>query len=284
MDGACRYGPYTNEELIGRAVKGIPRGKFVIATKWGPMLKDGKFVLDLSPAACRAACEGSLKRLGVDYIDLWILRGHGRDPNTPLEDTILAMKKLVEEGKVKYLGLSEISPADVKRAHAVHPITAIEMEWSLFTRDCEDDLVPVARELGIGFLAYSPLGRGMLTGRITSSADFEDGDFRKHGAPRFSDENLGKNLELVKKLGEIAKKKGVTAGQLALAWVQQRGDDVIPIPGTRRIKYLEENVAAVHVTLTPEDLEALEAAIPHGAVAGDRYANLKHVSYKYEEH
>lgn len=275
------YGPFTNQKLIGKAFKGVPRESFAITSKWGPMHKDGQFLpLDLSRKACREALEGSLRDLQMEYIDVFILRAHGPHTNTPLEETIAEMKALVEEGKVKYLGLSEVAPADVRRAHAIHPITLIEMEWSLFTRGCEKDLVPLCRELGIGFLAYSPLGRGMLTGTMTAES-MADNDFRRL-MPRFQGENGEKNLALARRVVTLAEKKGCTAGQLALAWVQARGEDVIPIPGTKSVKYLEENVGAVRVSLSDAEIAELEAAVPASEVVGDRYPNVKAMTYEHD--
>ncbi|KAK9833316.1 hypothetical protein WJX81_005704 [Elliptochloris bilobata] len=274
------YGPYTNQRLIGKAFKGMPREKFAITSKWGPMHKDHQFLpLDLSPSACRAAVEASLRDLQMDYIDVLILRAHGNSSNVPLEETIKGMKAMVDEGKVKHLGLSEMAPEDVRRAHAIHPITLVEMEWSLFTRGCEKDLVPLCRELGIGFLAYSPLGRGMLTGKLSLDS-LADNDIRRQ-MPWFQGENAEKNLAVVTRIVALAEKKGCTAGQLALAWVQSRGEDVIPIPGTKSVKYLEENLGALKVKLTSKDLADLEAAILPDEVVGDRYSNLKAMTYEH---
>lgn len=275
------YGPYINEELVGRVIKHFPRKKVKISTKWGPMFKpDGTLFQDFSAPACRAACEGSLKRMGIDYIDLWVLRGPCRGEGV-LEEAITAMKAMVEEGKVRTIGLSEVSPADVCKAHAIHPISALEMEWSLFTRDAEEELVPTARELGIGFLAYSPLGRGMLTGQLRDLQGIPDSDWRKSHNPRFQGEAFTKNLQLADNVEALAKKKGCTSGQLALAWVMAQGDNVIPIPGTKRASCVTENLGALDVHLTPEEMRELEDAVPHGEVMGDRYPNIKHTSFHY---
>jgi aryl-alcohol dehydrogenase-like predicted oxidoreductase len=223
----------------------------------------------------RKACDASLERLGVDHIDLYYQ--HRVDTSTPIEETVGAMKELVEVGKVRHLGLSEASAETIRRAHAVHPITALQSEWSLWTRDPEDEVVPAIRELGIGFVAYSPLGRGFLSGRIRSTADLADDDFRKYH-PRFQGENFQRNLDLVAQVDEIAAERGVTPGQLALAWVLSRGADVVPIPGTTRVPHLEENVGALEVGLTEDDLERLEEAFPKGATSGDRYSDMSAVN------
>lgn len=279
LNTADLYGPYENHVLIGKAIKDIPRDKVIIASKWGPMRDDkGNFSQDNSAAYCRKSLEASLKRLGVDYIDLYILRSW--DHKVPIEESVKAMSELVKEGLIKGIGLSEISVEDIKKAHAVHPITAIEMEWSLFTRDAEKDLVPTCRELGIAFLAYSPLGRGMLTGTFALDS-LSPIDFRRHASPRFSKEAMQQNEKLVEKLKELAKKKGCKPGQLALSWVQHQGDDVFPIPGTKNVKYLQENIAAFHVKLSKEEMSELEAAVPQDAVAGERYAAMSHLSYHY---
>ncbi|BDA43731.1 probable aldo-keto reductase 2 [Coccomyxa sp. Obi] len=280
LNTAAFYGQGLNEEIIGSVIKDFPREKIKISTKWGPKFTGGQLKSDTTREGCREACFGSMKRLGVDYLDLFILRGHGGHGETPLEDSVRYMKELVEEGHVKYIGLSEISPADVRKAHAIHPITALEMEWSLFSRDAEEDLVPVARELGIGFLAYSPLGRGLLTGALKTRADIpvQQTVFN----PRVSEENFDKNVKLVQNVEELAKKKGVTPGQLALAWVTAQGDDVIPIPGTKRISCVDENIAAASIKLTAEEIKELEDAVPHHEVAGDRYHDMKNISYKYD--
>ena len=270
FDTAEMYGPFTNEELLGRVLAGR-RDDVVIATKFGIRFEPTpdnptNRVLDGSPANVRRSIEGSLKRLGTDHVDLYYL--HRVDPATPIEDTVGAMATLVQEGKVRHLGLSEASAATLRRAAAVHPITALQTEWSLWTRDIEATILPAARELGTGIVPYSPLGRGFLSGRFTSPDQLDENDFRKHG-PRFTGENLERNLRLVDKVREIASEKGCAPGQLALAWVLAQGDDVVPIPGTKRRTYLEENMAAVDVQLTPEDLARIEAEVP--AAAGDRY-------------
>ncbi|CAL8468320.1 g7860 [Coccomyxa elongata] len=279
LNTASFYGEGVNEEIIGSVIKNFPRERVKISTKWGATSVDGQLRPDSSREACRAACFGSMKRLSVNYIDLFIFRGLGRSLEMPIKETIRYMKELVEEGHVRYIGLSEISPADVRKAHAIHPITALEMEWSLCSRDAEEDLVPVARELGIGFLAYSPLGRGMLTGAYKSASAIPGRVASRY--PRFAAENFDKNAKLVQSLEDLAKKKGVTPGQLALAWVTAQGDDVIPIPGTKRISCVDENVAAAFIKLTAEEIKELEDAVPHHEVAGDRYPNMQDLSYKY---
>lgn len=279
LDTSDVYGPFTNEELVGRAIKG-EREQYTIATKCGIVIEGGGMRWDGSRAHVRAACEASLKRLGIDCIDLYYL--HRVDPNTPVAETFAEMKALVDEGKVKYVGISEAGPEDIRAAHAVCPLTAVQLEWSLWTRDAEVDLVPVCRELGIGIVAYSPLGRGMLTGAFSKPEDIPEGDWRRT-TPRFAGDAFAKNLELVNAVKAIAQRKGCTAGQLALAWVHAQGEDVFPIPGTRRIKYLEENVGALGVTLSPEELQELEAACPHDKVVGDRYENMESASYHYSK-
>ena len=271
LDTSDMYGPYTNERLVGRAIRG-QRDRVTIATKFG-ILRDPsdptRRGFDGSPAYAQRSCEGSLERLGVDTIDLYYL--HRVDPKTPIEETVGAMARLVEQGKVRHIGLSEVSSATLERANAVHPISAVQTEYSLWTRDPEDGVLPTCRKLGVGFVAYSPLGRGFLTGRIRTPDDLAADDFRRTN-PRFEGENFDRNLRLVDAVREIAKAKGCTAAQLALAWVLSRGTDVVPIPGTRHSSRLEENVAATEITLTPEDLARLERAFPRQAVAGDRYA------------
>jgi len=271
LDTADIYGPWTNEELVGRAIRGR-RDQVLIATKFGIVRRaDDPRYRGISgrPEYVRQACEGSLKRLGVETIDLYYQ--HRVDPDTPIEDTVGAMARLVEEGKVRYLGLSEPAPATLRRAHAVHPIAALQQEYSLWSREPEDDLFPTCRELGIGIVAYSPLGRGFLTGQIRRFEDFAPDDFRR-SVPRFQGENFEKNLTLVDKLRELATAKGVTPSQLALRWVLDKGQDIVPIPGTKRRVYLEENVAALNVTLSAADHAALDAIMPKGVVSGDRYA------------
>jgi aryl-alcohol dehydrogenase-like predicted oxidoreductase len=270
------YGPFTNEELVGKAIAGR-RDEYVIATKFGNMRgEQGEFLgINGSAEYVRSACEGSLRRLGVETIDLYYQ--HRVDLATPIEETVGAMAELVQEGKVRYLGLSEAAPDTIRRAHAVHPISALQNEYSLWTRDPEAEALPTVRELGIGFVAYSPIGRGFLSGRIKSVDDLEETDFRRHG-PRFQDENLRQNLALVAEVEALAAEKGVTPSQLALAWVLSRGDDIVPIPGTKRRSYLDENAGAVEVELTPDDLERLERAFPAGAAAGDRYPDMSTVN------
>ncbi|GMH39590.1 hypothetical protein BSKO_07488 [Bryopsis sp. KO-2023] len=265
LDTSDVYGPFTNEELIGKAIKGR-REKFIIATKFGIKLENGQMSLDSSRAHVRSACEASLKRLGINCIDLYYQ--HRMDPATPIEETMQELKALVEEGKIKYVGLSEASPADIRKAHAIHPISAYQLEWSLWTRDAEQGVIPVCRELGIGIVAYSPLGRGFLTGKITSTSDISDGDYRK-GNPRFSEENFAKNQALVERVKAVAKKRLCTPGQVALAWVTAQGEDVVPIPGTKRLKYLEENVGSTMVTLSEEDMKELDFG--EEDVHGSRY-------------
>ena len=269
LDTADMYGPFTNERLVGRAIKGR-RGEAVLATKFGNERRaDGSWVgVNGRPEYVRAACDASLARLGVDVIDLYYQ--HRVDPSVPIEDTVGAMADLVRAGKVRFLGLSEAAPATIRRAHATHPITALQTEYSLWTRDVEGEILPTVRELGIGFVAYSPLGRGFLTGRFRSPGDLPEGDFRK-SSPRFEPENFAANRALAARVEAIAFRLGVTPGQLALAWVLAQGRDVVPIPGTKRVRYLEENAAAAAITLTPAILAELDAAVPRGATAGARY-------------
>ncbi|MFF9897254.1 aldo/keto reductase [Streptomyces longispororuber] len=269
FDTADFYGGGHNEELLGRALSGSRRARAVIATKFGFANRLGEPPLIRGDAAyVRQACDASLRRLGVDHIDLYYQ--HRVDPNVPIEETVGAMAELVAAGKVRHLGLSEASPRTIRRAHAVHPIAALQSEWSLWTRDLEAETAPVCRELGIGIVPFSPLGRGFLTGRLTSVDALEENDMRRT-QPRFADGNLERNLALVEAVKSLAAAKGVTAGQLALAWVQHRGDDVVPIPGTRREAYLVENLAAVEVELSAEDLAAIDAAAPADGFAGPRY-------------
>ncbi|MER8096584.1 aldo/keto reductase [Streptomyces goshikiensis] len=268
LDTADFYGAGHNEELIGRAVAGR-RDEVVLATKFGFANRLGEPTLVRGDAAyVRQACEASLRRLGVDHIDLYYQ--HRVDPKVPIEETVGAMAELVQAGKVRHLGLSEAGAGTIRRAHAVHPITALQSEWSLWTRDLEVEIAPVCRELGIGLVPFSPLGRGFLTGRYSSVDGLAETDVRR-SQPRFADGNLERNLAIVARIDELAAAKGVTTGQLALAWVQHRGDDVVPIPGTRRRQYLEENLAALAVELSPEDLAAIEAAAPSEQIAGTRY-------------
>ncbi|MFF5768179.1 aldo/keto reductase [Streptomyces tanashiensis] len=268
LDTADFYGAGHNEELIGRAVAGR-RDQVVLATKFGFANRLGEPVRVRGDAAyVRQACEASLRRLGVDHIDLYYQ--HRVDPQVPIEETVGAMAELVQAGKVRHLGLSEAGAHTLRRAHAVHPITALQSEWSLWTRDLEAEIAPVCRELGIGLVPFSPLGRGFLTGRYSSVDELSETDMRR-GQPRFADGNLERNLAIVAQLNELAEAKGVTTGQLALAWVQHRGDDVAPIPGTRRQRYLEENLAALAIELSAEELAAIEAAAPAEEIAGTRY-------------
>ncbi|WP_460714740.1 aldo/keto reductase [Nocardioides dilutus] len=277
LDTADMYGPFTNEELVGKAIAGR-RDEVQLATKFGNERNpDGSWIgINGRPDYVRSACDASLGRLGVDHIDLYYQ--HRVDTTVPIEETVGAMKELVEAGKVRHLGLSEAAADTIRRAHAVHPITALQSEWSLFTRDLEDEIVPTVRELGIGLVPYSPLGRGILTGAVTADT-LEAGDSRAAGwFPRFEGEALDANLRLVAKVRELAEAKGCTPGQLALAWLLAQGDDVVPIPGTKRIPYLEENVGAADVVLSDDDLKALEDAVPRDAVAGDRYGDMSSVN------
>jgi len=275
LDTADMYGPFTNEKLVGRAIADH-RDNVVVATKFGSVRGENGKRLGIRGDAdyVRQACDASLQRLGVDHIDLYYQ--HRVDKTVEIEETVSAMKELVHAGKVRYLGLSEASPDTIRRAHAVHPISALQTEYSLWSRDPEDRLLPTVRELGIGFVAYSPLGRGFLSGRFQSPDDFEDGDFRKYH-PRFQGENFQKNLQLVERVKQIADEKGVTAGQLALAWVMGHGDDIVPIPGTTKVKNLEENVAAAEIELTEDDLRRLDEVAPKGVAAGDRYADMSSI-------
>lgn len=277
LDTADMYGPWANEELVGKAIKGR-RDDVILATKFGNEISDSgerMGTVNGKPDYVRKCIEGSLKRLGVDYIDLYYQ--HRVDPNTPIEETIQAMADLVKEGKVRYIGMSEAAPETIRRAAKVHKITALQTEYSLWSRDPEDEILETVRELGIGFVAYSPLGRGFLTGQIKSPDDFDKDDFRRNN-PRMQGENFKKNLELVDKVKELAEGKGCTTGQLALAWVLAQGDDIVPIPGTRHINYLQENIAAVDVELTDEDLQSLDEIMPAGAAVGDRYPDMSTVN------
>jgi aryl-alcohol dehydrogenase-like predicted oxidoreductase len=264
IDTAEVYGPYTNEELLGRALKGR-RDQVVLATKFGMISHTGRDGLDSSPASVRAAVEGSLRRLDTDHIDLYYQ--HRVDPSTPIEDTIGAVADLVTEGKIRYVGLSEAGVATIRRAHAVHPVTALQTEYSLWTRDPEPEMLPVLRELGIGLVAYSPLGRGFLTGTITTDTRFAESDFRKDN-PRFTGPNLDHNLRLADQVKAIAAQTAATPAQVALAWLLSRGDDIVPIPGTKRVQRLEENIAADAVELTTEQIARLDALAP---AAGDHH-------------
>ena len=269
LDTADMYGPFTNERLVGKAVADR-RDEIVLATKFGnERAEDGtRMGVNGRPEYVHEACAASLKRLGVDYVDLYYQ--HRVDPDTPVEETWGAMKELVEAGKVRFLGISEAAPETIRRAHEVHPISALQTEYSLWSRDVEDEILPTIRELGIGFVAYSPLGRGFLTGQIRRFEDLAEDDYRR-SSPRFRGENFEKNLQLVDRVREMADEKGVTPGQLALAWLLHQGEDVVPIPGTKRREYLEENAAAVNVTLTDEDLSRIEKVMPKGVAAGERY-------------
>ena len=277
LDTADMYGPFTNEKLVGRAIAGR-RDQVVLATKFGnERREDGTRVgVNGRPEYVRQACDASLARLGVEYIDLYYQ--HRVDPQVPVEETWGTLGELVSAGKVRHLGISEAAPATIRRAHEVHSVTAIQTEWSLWSRDVEDDgVLATARELGIGFVAYSPLGRGFLSGTVRSIDDLDDKDFRRH-SPRFQGENFQKNLDLLDRVREIADRKGITPSQLALAWVLAQGEDVVPIPGTKRRQYLAENISALEVVLSEDDLRALDAAIPAGASAGDRYADMSSVN------
>jgi aryl-alcohol dehydrogenase-like predicted oxidoreductase len=269
LDTADVYGPYTNEELVGRAIRDR-RDNVVLATKFGNVRgADGSFAgINGRPEYVRQACDGSLKRLGVDHIDLYYQ--HRVDSSVPIEETVGAMAELVRVGKVRYLGLSEAGPATIRRAHAVHPISALQSEYSLWSRDPEDHVIPTCRELDIGFVPYSPLGRGFLTGRFRSLDDLPADDWRRNN-PRFQGENFQKNLDLVTRIEDLARSKGATPSQLVLAWVLAQGRDVVPIPGTKRVRYLEEDVAAVHIRLTADDLAAIDAVAPAGVAAGEPY-------------
>ncbi|MGA9306776.1 MAG: aldo/keto reductase, partial [Candidatus Sulfotelmatobacter sp.] len=270
LDTADVYGPHTNEELVGRAIKG-KRDSVILATKFG-IVRDPsnpqKRGVNGKPEYVKQACEASLKRLGVEHIDLYYQ--HRVDPDTPIEETVAAMAKLVEEGKVRYLGLSEASMKTLRRAFDIHPIAALQSEYSLWTRDPEQELLPTCRELGVGFVAYSPLGRGFLTGQFKTFDDLADDDYRRN-SPRFQGENFQLNLALVKKVQQMAEEKKCQPSQLALAWVMAQGGDIVPIPGTKRRKYLEENVGALDVELSPDELRLLSEIFTHGAAAGERY-------------
>ncbi|MGD0947164.1 MAG: aldo/keto reductase [Candidatus Binatia bacterium] len=270
LDTADMYGPYTNEELVGRAIRGR-RNQVVLATKCGIVRDPNDRALrgiNGRPEYIRTACDGSLRRLGVDHVDLYQL--HRVDPQVPIEESVGAMGELVRAGKTRFIGLSEAGPETLRRAHATHPITSLQTEYSLWSRDPEEAILPTCRELGIGFMPYSPLGRGFLSGRIKCFEDLAPDDFRRY-SPRFQEENFAKNLALVARVEEIARAKGCTAAQLALAWVLAQGDDIVPIPGTKRRSYLEENLGALSVRLSAEDLARLDAACPRGAAAGPRY-------------
>lgn len=276
LDTADMYGPFTNEKLVGKAIR-ERRDEVVLATKFGNMRgEDGAFLgISGHPDYVRKACDASLQRLGVDVIDLYYQ--HRVDTKTPIEDTVGAMAELVSAGKVRHLGLSEAAPATIRRANAVHPISALQTEYSLWSRDPEDEILPTVRELGIGFVAYSPLGRGFLTGRFKSIEDLDEKDFRRR-SPRFQGENFQKNLQLVARIEELAKEKGVTPSQLALAWVLRQGSDIVPIPGTKHVKYLEENAGAFDVSLSDDDLRRIDEVAPKGIAAGERYPDMSSVN------
>ncbi len=276
LDTADMYGPFTNEILVGRAIKGR-RERVILATKFGNQRStDGKFLgVNGRPEYVRQCCDASLKRLGVEYIDLYYQ--HRVDVTVPIEETVGAMAELVKQGKVRYLGLSEAASATIRRAHAVHPISALQTEYSLWSRDPEDEILGTLRELDIGFVAYSPLGRGFLTGRFRRLEDLPEGDYRRN-SPRFQGENFRKNLELVKRVEQIAMVKRVTPSQIALAWLLHQGKDIVPIPGTKHRKYLEENAGAEDIKLTAGDLARIDAAAPRGFAAGDRYPDMRTVN------
>ena len=270
FDTADMYGPFKNEELLGQAFRGR-RQQVVLATKFGierDLNDPARRGINGRPEYVRSACEASLRRLGTDHIDLYYQ--HRVDPNTPIEDTVGAMSRLVEEGKVRFLGLSEAAPATLRRAVAVHPIAALQSEYSLWSRDPEDEILPTCRELGVGFVPYSPLGRGFLTGQITAFDDLAPDDYRRH-TPRFQGENFQKNLDLVVRINGLARQKRCTPGQLALAWVLAQAEDIVPIPGTKRVSYLEENLGALEVNLSAAELRELDEIAPKGAAAGQRY-------------
>lgn len=278
LDTADMYGIGANEKLVGKAIKDR-RDRVILATKFGidrtQPAEPGNININGSPEYVRKACNASLSRLGIDYIDLYYQ--HRVDPKVPIEETVGAMAELVKQGKVRYLGLSEASAQTIRRAHTVHPITALQTEYSLWSRDPEDEILPAVRELGIGFVAYSPLGRGFLSGTITSPEDFAPDDYRRN-SPRFQGENFYKNLQLVDRVKEIAAEKEATPGQLALAWLLAQGDDIVPIPGTKRRTYLEENVAAVNITLSKEESDRILRLAPKGITSGDRYHDMSHVN------
>jgi aryl-alcohol dehydrogenase-like predicted oxidoreductase len=276
LDTADMYGPFTNEQLVGRAIRDR-RDEVVVATKFGNQRReDGGWIgINGRPEYVRAACDASLQRLGVDHIDLYYQ--HRVDTSVPIEETVGAMSELVQAGKVRHLGLSEAAPQTIRRAHKVHPITALQTEYSLWSRDPEDEILPTVRELGIGFVAYSPIGRGFLSGRFRTMDDLEPDDYRRN-SPRFQGENFAKNLQLVKRIETIAKEKGATPAQLAIAWLLAQGDDIVPIPGSKRIEHLEENAAAVKVQLSPEDVARIDEVAPKGATAGERYPSMASVN------
>lgn len=282
LDTSDVYGPFTNEVLVGKAIKHFPRESIQLATKFGNALENGTFSIKGTAEYVRQACEASLKRLAVDYIDLYYQ--HRVDTSTPIEETVGELKRLVEEGKVKYIGLSEASANTIRRAHAVHPITAVQIEWSLWSRDVEEEIIPTCRELGIGIVAYSPLGHGFFAGRAIQE-NLESTDIRKSVAmPRFLGENLEKNRVFYERLANIAIKHRCTPGQLALAWVLHQGEDVVPIPGTTKEKNLDENLAAMEVKLSKEDLDEVTGAVPVCEIAGDRYGGFSSMrTFKYAD-
>jgi aryl-alcohol dehydrogenase-like predicted oxidoreductase len=276
LDTADMYGPFTNERLVGKAITDR-RDRVVLATKFGNERgEDGGYLgVNGRPEYVRSAIDASLQRLGVDHVDLYYQ--HRVDAEVPIEETWGVLAEVVQAGKARYVGISEAAPATIRRAHATHPVTALQTEYSLWSREPEDEILAVVRELGIGFVAYSPLGRGFLTGAVTSIDDLEENDFRRHN-PRFQGENFTRNLETVDKVREIAEEKGCTAAQLALAWVLAQGDDIVPIPGTKRASYLEENLAAADISLSQDDLRRIDEVAPRGATHGDRYPNMSTVN------
>ena len=276
LDTADMYGVGQNEKLVGQAIKDR-RDQVIVATKFGNVRgEDGSFLgVNGHPDYVKQACDASLSRLGVDYIDLYYQ--HRVDPDIPIEETIGAMSELVQEGKVRYLGISEAAPHTIRRAHTVHEITAIQTEYSLWSRDVEDEILPVIRELGIGFVAYSPLGRGFLTGKIQTFEDLAEDDYRRF-SPRFQGENFTKNLDLVNQIKELAREKDCQPSQLSLAWILSQADDIVPIPGTKRIQYLEENIGALKIQLSKEDLRRINEVAPKGVAAGERYPDMSSVN------
>src|SRR5438132_2758962 len=276
LDTADMYGPFTNEKLVGKAIRGR-RDKVIVATKFGNQRRDdGSWIgTNGKPEYVRAACDASLQRLGVDHIDLYYQ--HRVDTSVPIEETVQAMAALVRQGKIRYLGLSEAAPKTIRRAQKVHPISALQTEYSLWSREPEDEILPTVRELGIGFVAYSPLGRGFLSGRFKSLDDLDANDYRRH-SPRFLGENFQRNLDLVERIQQIAAEKRVAPGQLALAWLLAQGQDIVPIPGTKHVKFLEENVQATEIRLMREDLRRIDEVAPIGAAVGDRYSDMSRVN------
>lgn len=276
LDTADMYGPFKNEELVGRAIRDR-RDDVVVATKFGNMRGDDGAFLGISgkPEYVRKACDDSLRRLGLDHIDLYYQ--HRVDRSTPIEETVGAMAELVTAGKVRFLGLSEAAPETIRRAHKAHPIAALQTEYSLWSRDPEDEILPTVRELGIGFVAYSPIGRGFLSGRYKTIDDFEEGDYRRM-SPRFQGENFARNLDLVKRIEEMAKEKGITPAQLAIAWLLAQGKDIVPIPGSKSIHHVEENIATAEIELSTQDLARIDELAPKGAAVGDRYPSMAAVN------